>query len=383
MNINSYKEYISVKTIHFISIRYPKIIHFGEIVSFVVNGYSSLQRIMRGYKKPTVSIIGASGYSGAELTKILLGHPSVKLERLYAHTQADRKIQDIYPALDTDLVLDSYSGEKDTDIYFLALPHGEALTLVPQLADAGKLVIDLSGDFRLKNPEEHSKYYQKDKSPESVLTYAMPELYHDEIRQAKAVSNPGCYATSIILGVAPLIKKPLKGAAVKSINCTAISGISGAGRSGKVELSFSEMSGNIRAYKVGIHQHTPEILQALDTDTVKPAFAFTFTPMIAPLVRGIYTVLNIQLEKHLSVSQIREHFSEFYRSAPFVRIRQTMTEVQHVAYTNFCDVHIAESAGNGSAVIVTAIDNLVKGAAGQAVQNMNIMLGYNETHGLL
>lgn len=338
---------------------------------------------MRGYKKPTVSIIGASGYSGAELTKILLRHPSVKLERLYAHTQTGKKVQDIYPSLDTDAVFESYNGAQDTDIYFLALPHGEALSIVPRLAAAGKLVIDLSGDFRLKNPKEHSRYYKKDKDPCAVLTYAMPELFHDEIKQAKAISNPGCYATSIILGIAPFVKKPLKGASVKSVNCSAISGISGAGRSGKVELSFSEMSGNIRAYKAGKHQHTPEILQALDTDTFKPSFSFLFTPMIAPLVRGIYTVLNIQLEKHLPVSQIEEHFRDFYRSAPFTRVRKNMPEIQHVTYTNFCDVHIAESTDNGSTVIVTAIDNLVKGAAGQAVQNMNIMLGYDETHGLL
>ena len=338
---------------------------------------------MRGYKKPTVSVIGASGYSGAELTKILLRHPSVKLEKLYAHTQAGKKVQDVYPFLDTDAVFESYEGEKDTDIYFLALPHGEASSIVPKLVDAGKLVIDLSGDFRLKNPEEHLKYYLKSKNPDAVLTYAMPELFHDEIKQATAVSNPGCYATSIILGIAPLVKKPLDGTRVKSINCSAISGISGAGRSSKVELSFSEMSGNIRAYKVGKHQHTPEILQALDTDTIEPGFGFLFTPMIAPLVRGIYSVLNIQLDKHLPVSQIEEHFKEFYRSAPFTRVRSTMPEIQHVAYTNYCDIHIAECTDKGSAVIVTAIDNLVKGAAGQAVQNMNIMLGYDETHGLL
>ena len=338
---------------------------------------------MRGYKKPTVSIVGASGYSGAELTKILLRHPSVKLERLFAHTQVGKKVQDVYPSLDTDAVFESYNGESDTDIYFLALPHGEALTIVPRLAAKEKLVIDLSGDFRLKNPEEHSKYYGKDKGADAVLPYALPELFHEEIKQAGAVSNPGCYATCIILGIAPLAKKPFKNASVKNVNCTAVSGISGAGRSGKVELSFSEMSGNIRAYKAGMHQHTPEILQALGTDTINPDFGFMFTPMIAPLVRGIYAVLNVQLEKHIPVSQIAEHFRDYYRSAPFARIRDTMPEVQHVAYTNFCDIHIAESAGDGSVVIVTAIDNLVKGAAGQAVQNMNIMLGYDETHGLL
>ena len=337
---------------------------------------------MRGYKKPTVSIIGASGYSGAELTKLILGHPSVKLEKLFAFSQAGKTVADLYPATGCDMVYEQYDGEEQSDIYILALPHGEALSIVPGLVASGKTVIDLSGDFRLKNPEEHLQYYGRNKSPDEVMPYALPELFHEEIRASKAVSNPGCYATSIILGLAPLVKKPIEAAGLKQVACTAISGISGAGRSAKTELSFSEMSGNIRAYKVGMHQHTPEIMQALGTDTRNPAFGFTFTPMIAPLVRGIYTVLNIQLEKHLAVSQIREHFRDFYRSAPFVRVRETMTEVRHVAHTNFCDVHVAESAPDGSAVIVAAIDNLVKGAAGQAVQNMNIMLGYDETLGL-
>ncbi len=336
---------------------------------------------MRGYKKPTVSIIGASGYSGAELTGLVLGHPSVKLEKLYAFSQAGKRVADIYPAIGSDIVYERYEGGCESDICFLALPHGEALSLVPPLVSDGRLVIDLSGDFRLKNTEEHLKFYGGKKSPEHVMPYALPELFHETVRESKAVSNPGCYATSIILGLAPLVKSPL--ARLENVACTAISGISGAGRTGKTELSFSEMSGNVRAYKVGAHQHTPEIMQALDTDTLNPAFGFTFTPMIAPLVRGIYTVLNVRFEEHLSVSQIRGHFREFYRSAPFVRVRDTMPEVRHVAHTNYCDVHVAAASEDGSAVIVTAIDNLVKGAAGQAVQNMNIMLGYDETLGLL
>lgn len=338
---------------------------------------------MRGYKKPTVSIIGASGYSGAELTRILLRHPSVKLEKLYAHTQAGKNIRDVYPSLDTDAVYESYDGNLETDLYFLALPHGEALSIVPSLMKAGKTVVDLSGDYRLKDPEEHAAFYSENKEPGSFLTYGLPELYHDDIKTADAISNPGCYATGIILGIAPLVKKPLKEASIKSVSCSSISGLSGAGKSGKVELSFSEMSGNIRAYKAARHQHTPEILQALDTSTIQPDFGFTFTPMIAPLVRGIYSVLTIQLQKHLSAADLSEHYRMFYRSAPFVRVQKTMPEIQHVVHTNFCDIHVANSADDGTAVIVTSIDNLVKGAAGQAVQNMNIMLGYDETHGLL
>ena len=270
--------------------------------------------------KYSVSIIGASGYSGAELTRLLLKHPQVELRELYAFSQAGNSASELYPALSCDKIYKPYGGETESDIYFLALPHGEALQLVPALLQAGKTVIDLSGDFRLKSVAEHEQFYKQTKSPDAVMTYGMPELYHDDIRAARAISNPGCFATSIILGVAPLFLGNERWKKALAINCTSTSGISGAGRSGKTELSFSEMSENIR---------------------------------------------------------------EFYRNAPFVRVRDTMTEVKHVYRTNYCDIHIAHATASGSVVIVTAIDNLLKGAAGQAVQNMNIMLGIDETSGLL
>jgi N-acetyl-gamma-glutamyl-phosphate reductase len=169
---------------------------------------------------------------------------------------------------------------------------------------------------------------------------------------------------------------------VESVNVTAVSGISGAGRSSKTELSFPEMSGNMRAYKVGMHQHTPEILQALGSSVSDPAFRFNFTPMIGPFVRGIYSVLNVRLDSAPVADAIPSLYERFYEGAPFVRLRESMTEVRHVAHTNFCDIHLAWQE-DGSLVIVTAIDNLVKGAAGQAIQNMNLMLGFDERAGLL
>ncbi len=334
-------------------------------------------------KKLSVSIIGASGYSGAELTKLLRFHPAVELDVLYAFSQAGRPVAELYPALGCDKVYRQYNGETDSDIYFLALPHGEALNLVPSLLKAGKTVIDLSGDFRLESTEEHETFYKQSKSADAVLTYGMPELFRAKIARSEAVSNPGCYATSIILGVAPFFHSGSQAPRVRSVNCTAVSGISGAGRSSKTELSFSEMSENLRAYKVGSHQHTPEIMQALGTSATDPSFGFTFTPMIGPLVRGIYSILNVQLETPAEMSAIRELYRDFYSAAPFVRVRETMTEIRHVVNTNKCDITIASISDNGSLVIVSAIDNLLKGAAGQAVQNMNIMLGIDETAGLL
>jgi N-acetyl-gamma-glutamyl-phosphate reductase len=332
--------------------------------------------------KVKVSIIGASGYSGAELVGLLLKHPNVVIDELYAHTQAGKHFSELYPAIHCDRVFQTYSGQTGSDLYFLALPHGEALQILPGLLAAGKTVIDLSGDFRLKSVLEHKKFYGGQKSANDILQYGMPELFRDKIVGSTAISNPGCYATSIILGLAPLFRGGMEGISVDSVCVTAISGISGAGRSSKTELSFSEMSENVRAYKVGAHQHTPEIMQALGSSTENPGFRFVFTPMIAPYVRGIYSVLNVRLSSNVDMESIRALYRDFYTSAPFVRLREGVTEVRHVAHTNFCDISLAWE-GDGSLVIITAIDNLVKGAAGQAIQNMNLMLGFDETTALL
>ncbi|NTV93144.1 MAG: N-acetyl-gamma-glutamyl-phosphate reductase [Chlorobiaceae bacterium] len=337
---------------------------------------------MAGSEKINVSVIGASGYSGAELTRLLLRHPQVELANLYAFSQAGNRFSELYPAITCDKTLQSYNGQHESDLYFLALPHGEALKLLPHLAEAVKAVIDLSGDFRLRSTLEHESFYKQKKPETACLTYGMPELFHEKIIGAKLISNPGCYATSIVLGLAPLFLART-GNRVTQVSCTAVSGISGAGRSSKTELSFSEMSENMRAYKVGVHQHTPEIMQGLGTSVTDPSFDFTFTPMIGPLTRGIYSVLTIRLENPEQVETIEQLYRDFYRTAPFVRVREQMTEVRHVVNTNFCDIHIASGTRTGSAVIVSAIDNLLKGAAGQAVQNMNLMFGFDETEGLL
>jgi len=341
------------------------------------------QRYRIDAKRLSVSVIGASGYSGAELVRLLLRHPAVELDTLYAFSQAGKIFSDLYPSVPCVKEFLRYEGETGSDIYFLALPHGEALKLVPALTDAGKRVIDLSGDFRLKNPDEHERFYKQIKPAGAWMTYALPELGRDDIVNSKAVSNPGCYATSIILGLAPLFLDENSPVKVRSVSCTAVSGISGAGRTGKTELSFSEMSENMRAYKVGQHQHTPEIMQALGTSTTYPSFDFTFTPMIGPFTRGIYSVLTVSFCGEFGDRQVSDLYAGFYIGAPFVRVRGSMTEVRHVAMTNYCDIHIAHGPENGRLVIVSTIDNLLKGAAGQAVQNMNIMLGLDETLGLL
>jgi N-acetyl-gamma-glutamyl-phosphate reductase len=323
------------------------------------------------------SVLGASGYSGAELTGLLLTHPAVAVEHLYANAQSGKAVLDVYPKLDTDLVYETYAGDLSSDVYFLALPHGEALKLVPTLLGTGKMVIDLSGDFRLKNISDHKLFYKADKPASAVLPYGLPELFKSDITNAKAVSNPGCYATSLILGLAPLVAAGL----VKSVSAVSLSGLSGAGKTANTELLFSEMSENVRAYKVGTHQHTPEVLQALNALN-HSAFEFSFVPMVVPMVRGIYTTLNIQLSKTLEIEAARQLYLNFYTFAPFVRLQKNIPEVRHVTHTNFCDISVAHAAGQTLTVIST-LDNLVKGAAGQAVQNLNLMLGLDERTGLL
>lgn len=328
--------------------------------------------------KKTVSIIGASGYSGSELTRLLYDHPDVELTHLYAHGQVGKQVKDLYPYLEADFVYEAYTGQTDSDIYFLALPHGEALSLVPALKDAGKMVIDLSGDHRIQSVKLHEAYYKSPKPAGAIMQYGMPELFKSEIQSTTWISNPGCYATSIVLGLAPLLTNDAIKETVESITVCATSGLSGAGRASKTALSYSEMNANMWAYKVGVHQHSPEIMQAFGYDVSSAPFAFTFVPSVAPFTRGIYTTLSLQLTKALSKEDVEKLYKSFYREAPFVRVQPNAPEIRAVAYTNFCDLHVGYASQNRSLVVISAIDNLIKGAAGQAIQNMNLMLGIDE-----
>ncbi len=332
--------------------------------------------------KKTVSIIGASGYSGSELTRLLYDHPDVTLHHLYAHGQAGKHVTEVYPYLEADFIYEQYNGQTDSDIYFLALPHGEAIKLVPALKAAGKMVIDLSGDHRITSTELHKAYYKSEKPADAIMQYGMPELFKPEIQATRHISNPGCYATSIVLGLAPILGNASLKNNVQNITVFATSGLSGAGRASKVELSYSEMSANMWAYKVGTHQHSPEIMQAFGYRVDQLPFGFTFVPTVAPFMRGIYTTLNLQLSDAMSLESARELYQSFYKDAPFVRLRTTPPEIRAVALTNYCDIHVGHASQQGSLVVITAIDNLLKGAAGLAIQNMNLILGIDEQTGL-
>ena len=335
-----------------------------------------------------VSIVGASGYSGLELTKLLVRHPRIQIEQLFANTSAGRRVADVHPLLRgrIDAVYAEYSPEAacTSNLVFIALPSGEAMNLIPELLNRGKKVVDLGGDFRLGTAAQYERYYHRPhRAPEllSNAVYGLPEWHSEAIKAASLLANPGCYPTSAILPLAPLLKERLimdEGIVVNSL-----SGVSGAGRSASTELSFAEVNESVRAYKVGQHQHLPEINEALQSVIHRPV-SVTFVPHLIPLTRGIYTSIYATLAKGVSSDDVSHAYRHAYGKAPFIRVSDSaIPELKNVVYTNFLDIGFRVGEADNRLMLFSAIDNLLKGAAGQAVQNMNLMFGLNETEGLL
>ncbi len=335
-----------------------------------------------------ISIIGASGYSGAELIRILLKHRYVTIKSVFAHASAGKRVDEIYGIFrgQSDLVFERYSAGQvaDSDLVFIALPSGEAMHVVPELLKAKKRIIDLGGDYRLKDVQAYQKYYQREHvSSESLCesTYGLPEWNHAQIKDARLVANPGCYATGAILPIIPMVKENL--VEETGIIISSDSGVSGAGRSASFDYSFSEVNESVRAYKVGVHQHTPEIESAV-AESASRAVKVTFVPHLIPITRGIYSSVYLRLKKSVEHEEVFSLYKKYYSSVPFVRVDSTaIPEIKNVNYTNFCDIGFRIDERNNTLVLLSVIDNLIKGAAGQAVQNMNLMLGFKETEGLL
>ena len=338
--------------------------------------------------KKHISIIGASGYSGAELLKILFRHPDVEVTHVFANSSAGKRVDELYPHFRavTNLVYEEYAIEKilNDDLIFIALPSGEAMNFVPALIDAGKKVIDLGGDFRLRDAKLYSKYYKHEHKAEQYLrkaVYGLPEWNKQNIQSAQLIANPGCYVTSALLPLLPLVKENLIEAT--GITISSLSGVSGAGRSSSVDLSFTEANESVKAYKVGVHQHTPEIETVL-TNFGGHQSTVTFVPHLIPIIRGIYSSIYVSPKGTVSFEQIESAYKKYYSNSPFVRlIGNAVPEIKHVQHTNFCDIGWKVYERNNQIILHSVIDNLVKGAAGQAIQNMNLMFGFNETTGLL
>jgi N-acetyl-gamma-glutamyl-phosphate reductase len=333
-----------------------------------------------------IGIVGASGYSGGELMRILASDPSVRIEAVTAHAQAGKAVEEVHPYLAGRVPLTfvpfdaaAFAG---MDCVFIALPSGEAMQIVPQLQSTVGCIIDLGGDLRLPDAAMYEKYYKKPHTAPALLgkaIYGLPELNRAQIRGAKLIANPGCYPTSVILALLPAIEAGLINP--QGIVVTSLSGVSGAGRSSSVELSFSEVNESVRAYKIGNHQHQPEIRTVLEGVAGTPV-TLSFIPHLIPITRGIYTTVHADLAKQMSLPDIQKVYAERYKNEPFVRFGTRIPEIRAVNYTNFCDVAVFLEPHTGKLVITSVIDNLVKGAAGQAIQNMNIVFGRPE-HTLL
>jgi N-acetyl-gamma-glutamyl-phosphate reductase len=331
-----------------------------------------------------VAVIGASGYSGVELTKLLARHPSVELvvassDRWVGESVAART--GVKTALRYVTVEAAVEQARQCDVVLLATPAEASHELVPALAEHTR-VIDLSGAYRLKNLSQYERYYGFTHRHVELLkraVYGLPELYRERIHGARLVANPGCYATAIQLALAPLVGKAVDAPPEGRIIVDAMSGVTGAGRKAAEEWSFAEIAGDVRAYRVLRHQHEPEIEQSLD-ELAGRAIDITFVPHLLPVQRGILATCHVQ---YLGTRDVAGLYEQAYGSEPFVALAKSAEHVKlhDVVGTNTCRIGVTVGDG-GALVAIAAIDNLVKGAAGQAVQNLNLMLGLDEQAGL-
>jgi len=331
-----------------------------------------------------VAIYGASGYTGQELLRLLLGHEHVRVAAATSRRYAGVPVSDVYPHFAglTDLVYtDASPAEiaRQCDLVFLALPHHVSMSVAGLFLEAGIKVIDLSADFRLRDVNTYEKWYGRHSAPECLprAVYGIPELYREQIKQAVLVANPGCYPTSVILGLAPILKQGWIDPATLIVDSK--SGVSGAGRDPQISSLFCEVGEAFKAYKVGQHRHTPEIEQELSA-LAKREVTVSFTPHLLPISRGILSTIYASLGEDIVQDEIIRAYQTFYGAEPFVRICKagTFPNISSVKGSNYCDIGIGVDQRTRRVIIVSTIDNLVKGASGQAVQNMNIMSGIKE-----
>jgi N-acetyl-gamma-glutamyl-phosphate reductase len=333
-----------------------------------------------------VAILGASGYSALELIKLLLRHPNADITALTTRKTEPQPVGEVHPSLlgRLDLSLENLSAEvlaKRADFVFCCLPHGASAAAASQLLPLGKKVVDLSADYRLSDPVEYLKWYGLDHADPVNLkdaVYGLPELYRDEIRQTSLVANPGCYPTSAILALAPLLEAGV--IEPEGIIIDSKSGVSGGGREPKPQFHYPECNESISAYGVGTHRHMPEIDQIL-TDAAGKSVEVIFTPHLVPMDRGILSTSYAIPTRDTSTEALLSLYREFYAGEPFVRVLTGLPATKHVFGTNFCD--LTARIVRGRVVVLSAIDNLIKGASGAAVQNFNLMCGIPETTALL
>lgn len=335
-----------------------------------------------------IAIVGGSGYTGIELLRILKLHPQANVVAVTSRKYAGHPVGKVFPSLHgyDDLLFtepDVNYLSRSAEWIFTAVPHKAAMSVVPQFLDAGLRVIDLSADFRLRDRRTYETWYQAHTAPEQLdkAVYGLPEIYRKDIAHAQLVANPGCYPTGAILPLVPLLHSGIVSS--QGIIADSKSGASGAGRSLSLGTIYCEVNEGLKAYKVAGHRHMPEIEQELSIAAGKPV-AVTFTPHLVPMTRGILTTIYAQLTQEVSTGRVLVAIREFYKDSSFVRVfpEDSFPNISYVKGSNFCDIGAKVDRHTNTLILISAIDNLVKGASGQAVQNLNIMAGLEESLGL-
>lgn len=339
--------------------------------------------------KLKLAIIGATGYSGVELIRLLLQHPYAKIHVILSSSQSGEELADIYPHL-TSIINDKLEPidiEKlatEVDLVFFATPSGVSKESVPLFRELGVPCIDLSGDFRLNTMEKYERWYKHSSAESKYLeeaVYGLSEIYPEQIKGASIIANPGCYPTATLLALIPVLKANWVDR--NSIIIDGKSGVSGAGRSPSLDAHYAEINENMKVYKLGAHQHIPEIEQVLSAVS-DSEIKVTFSTHLVPMTRGIMCTIYTNLTNLKSTAEVIQLYKEFYENNPFVRIRPegTWPATKEVYGSNYCDIGFMADPRTGRLTIVSVIDNVVKGASGQAIQNMNILQGWDQTTGL-
>ncbi len=336
-----------------------------------------------------IAVIGASGYTGVELLRLLSLHPDTQLVCVTSRQYAGQRVSDVFPSLQgsIDLIfedLDPAGLAGRADLVFTAVPHQTAMGMIPALLDAGCRVVDLSADFRISDVEIYEEWYQEHTARELLeeAVYGLPELFREGISAARLIANPGCYPTSVALALAPLLENALIDH--KTLIVDSKSGTSGAGRTAKVDTLYCEVNEGFKAYSLPRHRHTPEIEQSLSR-LAGESVRISFTPHLLPVNRGILSTCYASLTSMISLDTLQQLYLDKYAGEGFIRVlpKGKLPNIAQVRGSNFCDIGLSVDERTGRVIALAAIDNLVKGAAGQAVQNMNLMLGLPEDTGLL
>lgn len=335
------------------------------------------------------SVIGATGYAGEELVRLLASHPQVEIAHLASRSGEGQQIEDLYPSLRGNVrrtldPVDPALIAKDSDVVFTALPHAAAADAVSELLALGTKVVDLSADFRYNDAQVYSQWYAVEHKYPDLLAeavYGLPELYRKEIAGKRLIANPGCYTTSAILPLAPLLKEKL--ILPKGIIIDAKSGVSGAGVKPSATVHFCEVDSSLKAYSVAKHRHTSEIEQELSIKAGQEV-VLSFTPHLLPIKRGILSTIYAELAQGVTANDITLAYETAYANEPFISLypENSLPEIKHVSGSNRCGIGFVVDKRLNRLVIVSCLDNLIKGAAGQAIQNMNIIMDIDETCGL-